>query len=161
MVGLMDERIRLLVSRFANFVRLLVSWAIASILVCGCVVGFYYFQRADEELRIHAEKKFAESFPNHNVAIGSAHLVKGEGIRLRNVSIVQPATMGRKDRTELIFCDDVTLNCTPTLDQLLRGQVDVEHVRLRGLSLHPTRRRDGSWNFEVLRPDIFENNLGL
>ena len=138
-----------MLARVANFVRACVSWVMATLFVCVGVVGFYYFQRADEELRIYAERKLAACFPNQDVSIGSAHLLKGEGVRLQNVSIVQPATVSQGDREEQVFCSDVVLACTPSLEELLTGHVQVDQIRLAGLTLHARRLADGSWNLPI------------
>lgn len=149
MDGWFGERIRLVLARVANFVRAFVSWVMATLLVCACVVGFYYFQRADEELRIYAERKLAACFPNHNVLVGSAHLVKGEGVRLQSVSIVQPARAGRGDREELVFCKDVVFACVPSLDELLSGHMQIDQVRLVGLTLRAKCLEGGTWNVPI------------
>lgn len=121
-------------------------------LVCGCAAGLYFFFRADEELRLHVEKKLIAIYPNHTVSVGSAHFVKGEGIRLHRVSIVQLSEIDGSRRNEIVFCDEAVLHCASNLESLIRGQVDVQRIRLRGLSLHPTRAPDGRWNFAELLP---------
>ena len=140
-------------NRIGNLVRSILSWLFATILVCGCIAGFYFFQRADEELRRHIEKELARTYPSHHVSVGSAHFVNGEGIRLHKVSIVQPATSEHRNRTELAFCDEIVLHCSPTMDQLLQGDVSIDRVTTRGLWLQPTRFHDGHWNLEQLIPE--------
>ena len=130
--------------------RLLLSWVLAAIVICAIVAGYYYYYRVDEEVRRHVQRMLAEQYPDYSVVVGSARLVQGEGIRLREVSIARPAGPEMKQRSVLLFCDEVLLKCNPSLQQLLQGRTDVPHVRLRGLVLRPLREPDGSWNVEDL-----------
>ena len=63
-----------------------------------------------------------------------------------------PGATSSTSRTELLFADEAVLFCTPTLEQLLRGDIDIDRVRIRGLSLFPTRSRNGDWNIGGLIP---------
>ena len=137
-------------TRIASLARSIISWMVATVLVCICMTAVYFFQRADEELRRHVEHTLAQACTSFDVSVGSAHFVKGEGIRLRKLSIVQPTTPQQPNRTEVLFCDEVLLFCAPTMEQLLDRKVDIDRVRLRGLWLQPTRYANGKWNLENL-----------
>ena len=134
-----------------RFVKSLASWVFATIVVCAGIFAFYYFYRGNEELRTRVELELSKAYPNHSVSLGSARLLQGEGVQLRDVSIAQPNS-GRSARAELAFIDEAMLYCSPTLEQLMRGQIDIERVRVRGMSLYPTRSRDGTWNVAQLMP---------
>gem|GEM_PF-6304460 len=140
-------------SHVYRFVKSFASWAFATIVVCAGIAAFYYYYRGNEELRTRVELELSKAYPNHSVAVGSARLLQGEGVQLREISIAQPNS-GRSSRAELVYIDEATLDCTPTLDQLMRGQIDIERVHVRGMSLYPTRSRDGTWNMAQLIPAI-------
>lgn len=130
----------------------LFSWVLATIVVGGCALAFFLFYRGDEELRRQVELKFASALPDHNISVGNARFIKGEGVRLKNVSIVETSREPGMPRQELAFCEEVTLRCNPTLDQLVKGNVQIDRVRTRGLVLRVVRDRNGNWNLRNLFP---------
>lgn len=138
--------------RIANLFQSLVSWALATLLVCVVLGVLYYYHRGDEELRRYVEATISSKCPNHSVSVGSASLIPGEGIRLRDVSVVKPSSGHTAARKEMAFCDEILLSCSPTIQELMEGKVEVKHVSLRGMLLQPTRRIDGSWNLADLIP---------
>ena len=146
--------------RVANFFNSLFSWVLATLLVCICVVVFYYYHRGDEELRRYIETAIAEKCPTHAVAIGSASLIHGEGIRLRNVSFSQNGSSQlERNREELAFCEELMLHCNPSIPELLDGNVLVQRVLLRGLSLRAIRTQNGTWNLSQLIPPAPQNDI--
>ena len=140
-----------------TFVRSIFSWVLAALLLAGIFAAFYYFNRFDEELRHYVETTLARQYPNQSITIASAHMVRGESIRVRGLSIAQPASQGQNNRIELAFCEEVVLHCNPTMQEFLQGKVEIPHVELRRLTLNPTRENDGSWNFEDLLPSAGTN----
>lgn len=138
--------------RFANFFHSLFSWALATLVVCVALVVFYYYHRGDEELRRFIEQAIAKECIGHDVKIGSANLIRGDGIRLREISVVQSGARQGQTRAEIMFCDEVFLHCNPTIQELLEGRVKIRRVLLRGLQLQPTRLGNGTWNFSELIP---------
>ncbi len=121
----------------------------AAVLVCAAVTVYYYYHRVNEEVRRHVQATLAQQYPNFLVSLGSARVIKGEGIRLREFSIVRPADVGLQ-RSELAYADEIFLQCDASLPRLAQGQVDVRHVRVRGLLVRPTLEADGSWNIAEL-----------
>lgn len=135
--------------RFAQFIHSLVSWILATLCVCAALAAIYYYHRGDEELRRYLEQTIARRYPEVPLKIGSARLIHGEGIRLREVSILP--TAGRAGtRTELAYCDEVILYCNPELQDLLQGNVVVQRVLLRRPHWKPSRDTSGTWNFADL-----------
>lgn len=112
--------------------------------------GFYYYERLDDELRLHLQHKVAELYPHLSVSIGSAKLLPGEGIRLRDISVVQPDHQQTTHRSELAFVDEVFLRCRPGMQELLQGDVQIEQVVVRHLLLRTIRTPDGGCNLQKL-----------
>ena len=147
-----DERIRRVAMRFSHFFHSLFSWVLATLLVGICVAVFYFFHRGEEELRRYLEQHINAKFPHLRVQIGSAHLIRGEGIRLRDLSLVKKSRGAEMPRSEMAFCDEVLLACNPSVSELMEGKVEVQRVLLRGLHLQPTRYANGTWNLAELIP---------
>ena len=137
--------------RVANFFNSLFSWVLATLLVCICVVIFYYYHRGDEELRRYIETAISENCLTHSVAIGSASLIHGEGIRLRDVTVTRNGTSQHEgNREEIAFCEELMLHAKPSIQELMDGDVQFERIRLRGLTLRAIRTIDGTWNLAEL-----------
>lgn len=140
-------------SRVFSLVRTVGSWLLATIVVCVGIGAFYYYHRGSEEIRVRVESELAKAYPQHAITVGSARFLQGEGLQLREVSVVQPGS-AHSSRAELVYLDEAMLYCNPTIEQLLQGQIEVDAMRLRGLSLYPSRAADGEWNFEDFLPAV-------
>ena len=77
-------------------------------------------------------------------------LVRGEGIEIRGLSIVEPAADG--PRADLLSYDECFLRCRTDLQDLLADELEVTQVTIRHPTLHATRRPDGSWSAAKLLP---------
>ncbi|MFC1759638.1 hypothetical protein ACFL2H_12870, partial [Planctomycetota bacterium] len=88
------------------------------------------------------QKKASQQFPDLSVTVGSARLLQGEGVRIRDISVIQAAAHGVKDRAraEILFIDEVFLRCAPTLRELLQSEVKIEHIHISGATLRAERR---------------------
>ena len=66
---------------------------------CAAIaLGFYFYHRLDDEVRRTVEAKLGEKYPHLQVAVREAQLVRGEGIRVRGLSIVEPNRAGSARR---------------------------------------------------------------
>jgi hypothetical protein len=92
----------------------------------------------------------AQQYPGLKVEIRSAALVKGEGIQIRGLSIVEPGAEG--PRAELLTYDECFLRCSTDLRDLLSDDLEVTQVTIRRPTLRVTRRPDGSWSASKLLP---------
>ena len=74
-----------------NFCWSVVKWALLIGLAGAVIAVALLYRRMDEEVRRRVEQHFARHYPDMRVTVGSAELVEGEGIRVRDVSIIEPS----------------------------------------------------------------------
>ena len=110
----------------------------------------YFYHRLDDEIRTRVERLLAAQYPNLQVKIRSAVLVKGEGIAIRGLSVLDPAAEG--PGAELFTYDECSLACATDLNTLLREEMEVSRVTVRRPTLRMTRRADGTWSTSKLLP---------
>lgn len=132
-----------------------VTWSLLkwlSVLVVGAllVAGAYLYHRLDEELRLHIEHLLAQKYPRLVVNVRAAQWVDGEGIEIRGLSILQPASSG--PQAELLRIDEMLVYCGSDWGALARGAIDIHHVRVRNPTIRMTRRPDGSFTAAELLP---------
>ncbi len=126
------------------------KWALL-IGVLGAIIAVpYLYQQLDEQIRRRVEAKFAEHYRGLKVTVRSAELVKGKGIEIRGLSIVEPGAQG--PQAELFHVEEVRLSCQTDLEELLTHDPVVTQVLLRRPTLRVTRRPDGTWNAAKLLP---------
>ena len=109
----------------------------------GRALGAYFYHRMDDEIRRRFEDLFAKQYPNLQIKIRSAVLLKGEGISVRGLSIVDPAAEG--PCPELLTYDECFVACPTDLSDLMSGEPRATQVILRRPTLRMTRRSDGTW----------------
>jgi hypothetical protein len=114
------------------------------------VTAAYLYHRVDEQIRSCVEQRIARRYANLKVSVRSAALVKGKGIEVRGLSIVEPGAEG--PRAELVYCDELFLSCTTELADLLGGEPQITQVTIRRPTLRITRRPDGTWSAAKLLP---------
>ncbi|MGD9646762.1 MAG: AsmA-like C-terminal region-containing protein, partial [Pirellulales bacterium] len=129
---------------------MLLKWGLAIAVVAAVAIGFYAYNRVDEEVRRHVEEKFAEHYRDLKVTVHSATRVEGEGIEVRGLSISEPHAVG--PRAELAHFDEMFLACDAELPALLVQEPRVSRVVIRRAHLQATRRPDGSWSTAQLLP---------
>jgi hypothetical protein len=112
--------------------------------------AFYVYPRLDEEVRVAVEARLAEKYPHLKVTVREAQLVRGEGIRVVGLSIVEPNHAGPQE--ELLYVDELFVHCTTDPRRLLEGQLDVSRLTLRKPILRAVRRGDGRWSAAQLLP---------
>lgn len=128
----------------------LFKWGLLAAVVGVAVAIPYLYRQLDSEVRRRIEAKVAQHYPHLKVAVRSAEVVKGEGIQVRGLSIVDPA--GQGPRAELLHLEEVFLTCCADLDQLIAREPEVTRIRVRRPTLRVTRQPDGSWSAAQLLP---------
>lgn len=126
------------------------KWLVALALVAGVAGAFYVYHRLDEEVRAAVETQLAGKYPHLRVTVREAHLVRGEGIRVGGLSIVEPNRSGPQE--ELLYIDELFVHCSTDPRKLIEGKLDVARLTLRKPILRAVRRADGRWSAAQLLP---------
>ena len=66
-----------------------------------------------------SRRSFAQHYPGLKVSIRSAQLVEGKGIRIHDLSIVEPGAEG--PRAELLHIEEALLECPTDWKELIQG----------------------------------------
>jgi hypothetical protein len=126
------------------------KWGLVLGAVAVAAAVPYLYRRVDEEIRRRVEDRIAQHYAGLKVRIGSAEAVGGEGIKVRNLVVVEPGAEG--PRPELIQVEEVLLGCQADAQELLRGEPQFTHIVVRRPLIRVTRRRDGTWSVSKLLP---------
>ncbi len=110
---------------------------------------YLYYDRVDEEIRCRVVELIAEHYGSLQVTARSAELVE-DGIEIRGLSIVEPGAEGA--HAELIYLDEVFLECNTDWQELLEGKLQVRQVTVRRPKIVATRRPDGTFSTAKLLP---------
>jgi len=132
--------------------RFLIAWVMAALVICALVAGWYYYNRADEEVRAYLQAVLAEHYAGLVVSVDSVRLLQGEGIRVRGVSLVQPEVPPDTPRSELLYIDELFVQGDAALATLFRGGFQARHLTIRRAVIRATRGGDGAWNVARLWP---------
>lgn len=132
-----------------NFCWFCVKWGLVPGAIGAAAVAFYFYDRVDEEIRCRVVERIAEHYRGLKVTARSADLAE-EGIEVRGLSILQPGAEG--PCAELVYFDEILLDCTTDLQELIRGEFEVRHVTIRRPRLRATRQPDGTWSTSRLLP---------
>ena len=133
-----------------NFCWFFFKWGLLASLIGVVIAVPYLYRQVDAKVRGQVEATLAGHYDQLKVTVRQAEFIEGEGIEFRDLSIVEPGAEG--PQAELLHLEEVFLTCRANLDELVSGQPDVTHVRLRGLKLRVTRRADGSYSAVKLLP---------
>ncbi len=120
----------------------------ALLAVAGTVAAVCIYRRMDEEIRRRAVAQIAKHYPGLRVAVGSAQLVEGKGVRVYDVVIAEPGAEG--PQPELLRFEEMLLECPTDWKQLIQGDLPVRRVTIRRPVLRVTRRPDGTWSVAKL-----------
>jgi hypothetical protein len=119
--------------------------------VLGAVVAWPYLNsKIDEEIRLRVLAKFTTNYPGLDIEVRSAQLLKGEGIRIRDVTIREPGVAGPSG--ELATFDEIFLNCPTGLTDLMHDELPMRKITLRNAVIRATLGADGRWNAAKLWP---------
>jgi hypothetical protein len=108
------------------------------------------YRRVDDEIRSRIEARIAAHYSHLGVSVRSAELIEGEGIRLRDVAVVEPQADG--PQAELLHVEEMLLVCAATLPELVQHEPQIARIVIRRPTLRATRRPDGSWSVAKLAP---------
>ncbi len=107
-------------------------------------------EQLEAQIRAYAERKLEASLPGIDVQIHAARRVRGRGIELRGIHLVD-RTLPPGER-ELLTIDRMMLAAPTELSQLVvGGGFEVFGVHVSGLRIHAVRGSEGSWNVARLR----------
>jgi hypothetical protein len=138
------------VTRLINFCWFWFKWGLIACAIGAALAVPYFYQRMDNEIRCRVEDLFARHYTGLQVKIRSAALMKGEGISIRGLSIVDPAAEGPGG--ELLNYDECFIACPTDLSGLLSGELRPTRIVIRRPTLRMTRRGDGTWSAARLLP---------
>ena len=119
-------------------------------MVGAAAVALHFYQSRHDEVRRRVEATLASHYPGLRIRVGSAHIVEGEGIRVRRLQIIEPGAEG--PHAELLAVDEMTLVCETDVRHLLAGDLKVQYLLVRRPVLRVTRRPDGSYSAAKLLP---------
>ena len=137
-------------TRLINFCWFWFKWGLIACAIGAALAVPYFYHRMDNEIRCRIEDIFAKHYAGLQVKIRSAALMRGEGISVRGLSIVDPAAEGPGG--ELLTYDECLIACPTDLSGLLSGDLRPTRVVARRPTLRMTRRSDGTWSAARLLP---------
>jgi len=118
-------------------------------IVCALLGAVYFYNRVDQEIRNAVQRHLAEVYPGFNVSVGSARLIERRGFEIQDVNIAEKPS-GAGETGVVAFFDEIFVHCEPTIQGLLDGEINVQHVTIRRPVLHAVRSVDGQWNVRSL-----------
>ncbi len=128
----------------------LLKYGLVAGLIGGALALPQLFRRVDEVVRRQIEAKLAQHYAGLKVSVRSAELVEGKGIAVRGLKIVAPGL--EKPYCDLLCVEEMYLSCRTELEELLKGEPEVEWMVLRRPTLRASRLADGTWSTAALLP---------
>lgn len=111
------------------------------LLVAGAVAVPFLYHRVNEEIRCHVEGILAEHYGDLKINLRSAEIVEGEGIRIRDLTIVDPSANG--PQAELLHIDEAMFECSTDWRELLSGKTSVSRITINRPTLRAVWLPDG------------------
>lgn len=139
-----------ILARAINRCWVVFKWTVVLAVVAGAVAFPFLYRRVDEEIRRRVETRIAQHYHGLKVSLRSAELVDGTGIRIRDLSIVEPGAEG--PHAELLHIEEAILECPTEWKELVKGDPEVRRVKVRRPTLRVTHLRDGGWSTGKLLP---------
>jgi hypothetical protein len=133
-----------------NFCWFIFKWGLVLCVIGAIAAVPYFYHRMDEEIRRRIESIFAQHYPDLKVTVGSAELIAGQGIVVRNLSIVEPGAQG--PRAELANVEEIFLACQTDVKELICRDPVITHIAVRRPTIRVTRRLDGTFSAVKLLP---------
>ncbi len=140
----------LIFARVTNFCWFCFKWGLALGAVAVVVGLFYLDDRVDREIRRCVRQRIAQHYADLDVTVRSAALVEGKGIEVRGLSILHRGAVG--PGAELVYVDELFLQCPTDLQELISGEPRVTHITVRRPKLRVTRGPGGKWSTDKLFP---------
>jgi hypothetical protein len=132
----------------ADTLWMLVRWALPITVAGVMAAGAIGSSRLGEEVRSRVQQRLAQEFPALSVQVQGASLVEGEGIVVRGVSFIDPRLP--KEYRQMLWIDEVRLECSTKLADLIAGAPRISAVRLRRPVVHAVRQDEGRWTMAGL-----------
>ena len=145
-----NRTVAIFAKRLINFCWFWFKWGLIACAIGAALLVPYFYHRMDEEIRRRVEDLLARKYPGLQVKIRSAVLMKGEGIALHGMSIIDPAAEG--PGAELLSYDECFIACSTDLSDLCNDRLRPTRVIMRRPTLRMTRRPDGTWSAARLLP---------
>jgi hypothetical protein len=139
-----------LINRLINTCWYFFKFGLAVLLAVALAIGVYFYSRMDDEIRQFAEQMLSGQFPQLNVSVGGARLVKNRGIAIYDLSLTETSTTRRQ--SNLLVIDEVLVVCDIQLAKLVHGVPKIEQIVVKRPQLWITRETDGRLNIESLWP---------
>jgi hypothetical protein len=144
----------LIFRRSIDFCWFCFKWCLVlGVIGVAAAVPFLY-RRVDEQIRSRVEAQIAQHYVGLKVSIRSAELVEGEGIKVRDLVIVEPGADG--PHPELLHAEELLLGYQGDLKELItdsvQGEPQFTQITLRRPTFRITRRPDGSFSTAKLLP---------
>ena len=137
-------------SQLVNSCWILFKWSLTLAVVAALLFGSYTVFYLNDQICHHAQQLLASHYRDLDVEIGSAHFLKGQGIKLYDFAIYEPTPNG--GRLPLLTVDEVFLQCSTNLEKIVTGKLHVQKVIGKRAVLHASQKPNGSWNIEALWP---------
>lgn len=125
-------------------------WGVVVVGLAAAGALLMITSHVDEAVRAEVQRVFTKHYAGLHVSVRSAQRVEGQGLFVRGLSIKSPDLEG--PRSELLYVDEILLATRNTLDDLMLGQLRVDHISLRRMALRAVRRPDGTWSTTRLLP---------
>ena len=109
-----------------NFCWFFFKWGLVLCVIGAVAAVPYFYRRVDEELRRRIEARFAQHYAGLKVTVGSAELVTGQGIKVRDLAIMEPGADG--PRAELANVEELFIVCQSDLKELTFGVDSVKFI---------------------------------
>ena len=116
----------------------LIFWGV---IVVGLAAGgalLLITQHLDEAVRAEVQRVFAEHYQGLHVSVRSAQRVEGQGLYVRGLSLKDPSLEG--PRGELLYVDEIFMASDTAIEELVLGELHVDHISLRRTSRSKTAR---------------------
>jgi len=139
-----------IVKSAVDFGWFLLKYSLVAGLIGGALALPQLFRRVDEVVRRRIEAKLAQHYAGLKVTVHAAELVEGKGIAVRGLKIVAPEL--EKPYSELLYVEEMYLSCRTELEELLKGEPEVDWVVLRRPTLRSSLLADGTWSTAALLP---------
>lgn len=133
-----------------NFCWFFFKWGLVVCVIVAVAAVPYFYSRVDEGIRRRIESLFAQHYTGLKTIVGSAELVAGRGIRVRDISIVEPGAAG--PRAKLAYIEEMFIACQTDVKELIIRDPVVTRVTVRRPTIYVTRRGDGAWSAAKLFP---------
>ena len=135
---------------FVNACWFAFKWGLLAALVAAVGLGFYFYSRLNDEIRVRVQAKLAACYPNLQVTVRAAQLIDGKGIEVRGLLITDPRIAGPEG--ELAYFDEMMLCCQTNWKDLLQHEPKFTRIIVRRPQIQSLRLPDGTWTTSQLLP---------